>query len=136
MAMPLLVLIGGGLALLLLIKFTDWYAKNPSSRIDFNFINLEFLKRSGYDLKKEHNLHFYLYHDEKYFAEKIADELTNRGFEVSVKLSDEEGWLCSARKRAVPEYETITSLDKQIAEIAGAYDADYEGWGIKPVKDD
>jgi hypothetical protein len=94
------------------------------------------LRQAGSDLKKPHEIEFFLYFPSEASAHKVGGTLSQRGFRVEVKsgTSDKPEWLVLAVRSMVPEVFELVRLRGQFTELANSERGTYDGWGTPVVK--
>ena len=96
---------------------------------------LDQLKRYGSDLSKPHQLEFFLYFPTEADAQKAAEQIRAKSFEVKVERAAQgESWLCFATKTMLPELKAIQNITIQFNEIAKRFGDNYDGWGSPIVE--
>jgi hypothetical protein len=71
----------------------------------------------------------YLYAPSSEAANKIAEELKQRGFRTEQRLgADGVNWLVLARHEIVPTEELMASMRRSMETLIATVDGEYDGW--------
>ncbi len=96
---------------------------------------LDQLKKAGSNLKKPHNIEFFLYFPTKAAAQRVAQELKKDKFIVKVERGSQgPDWLCFATRKMVPAHAALVGLRKRFDAMANKFKGTYDGWGSQVVK--
>jgi regulator of RNase E activity RraB len=93
------------------------------------------LKKAGSDLSKPHSIEFFVYLPTQEAAQKAAEQIRSKGFDVKVdRAAQGPNWLCFATKSMVPELAAIEAIRSDFDGIARLLGGEYDGWGTPVVK--
>ncbi len=93
------------------------------------------LQKSGSDLRKPHDIDFYLIFARKEGAQEAGAAAQQEGFRVQVRqLDDGDGWDCCCTKSMVPTYPAITRTEDDLDAIARSSGGHADGWGTFEVE--
>jgi hypothetical protein len=93
------------------------------------------LRESGSNLRKPHEIEFFLYVPSQLAAERVAEKV--RALEFTVKIeraATGSDWLVLAKKKMIPTESKLAELRKTFGEIVVAEQGVYDGWGSAVVK--
>jgi len=92
-------------------------------------IQLAKLKSSGADLSQHHIINFLFDATKVEAARAIAEELSGKGFQAQIILSDDgQLFTCKAAARLIPELDALRSLTQELTKLAKQQDCVYTGW--------
>lgn len=119
-----LILVGG--------LFSRWlgpHESDPDQQV------IDQLKKAGSNLRKPHNIEFFLYFKTEKVAKSAADEVRKEVSSVKLQLgADGKDWLCFAIKEMIPKHSELVRLRKRFNDIAHKFDGEYDGWGTAIVE--
>ena len=97
-----------------------------------NELQLAALEKRGADLSQPHIISFLFDCDKVEIARSIAEELSGKGFQAQILLSD-DGLLftCKATKELTPELTLMRSLTQKLALLAQQQGCLYNGWNAE-----
>jgi hypothetical protein len=93
------------------------------------------LRLAGSNLRKPHQMEFFLYVPSQLAAERVAEKV--RALEFTTKIQHAatgSDWLVLATKKMIPTEAKLAELRKLFNEIVTAEQGEYDGWGIPEVK--
>lgn len=77
---------------------------------------------------------FFLFTPEEADAYRLAQELQDHGFcIIRVSATDDEQWLLVAELNVSPTRQVMDRCDNLLFDLAGRYDAHYDGWETQLV---
>ena len=94
------------------------------------------LRKIGSDLSKPHVIEFFMYLPSDAAAQRVAESLRTKGFNVTVGPSargDPER-LTVATRSMVPELAEIERIRTMLTAISVSENGDFDGWGAPVVK--
>lgn len=92
-------------------------------------IQLAALKNRGADLGQPHIINFLFDSDKVEIARAMAEELTGKGFQTQILLSDDgDLFTCKATIELIPELELMRSLTQELTVLARQQSCIYTGW--------
>jgi regulator of RNase E activity RraB len=92
------------------------------------------LAKAGSDLRRSHEMEFFLYVPDRGAADAVAAQLEAEGFAVEVKAAEEgDDWLCLATRTMVPTLDELRRLRRHLAAVAESREGAYDGWGATVV---
>ena len=111
--------------------FSRWKKAGP----DLDQQVLDQLKTAGSDLSKPHDIDFFLYFKDEETAGIACREVEAQVDTVSVKPgASSSGWLCFAKKKMVPNHNSLVTLRKRFEALSARLGGEYDGWGTEVVK--
>jgi len=92
------------------------------------------LRDDGANLRKSHDIDFYVAIPSKSAAEYVSHAVSQLGFAASVS-EDEEGsdWTCCCTKSMVPDHAAINDIETMLDSIAEQVGGKADGWGAFSV---
>ena len=92
------------------------------------------LKEQGSDIKKPHEIDFWLDFDNEGSARRAAEYLQVKQYGVQILRSEDQTlYTCQAKKTLVPAIETMRSITVEFEELAHNLGGKYDGWGAEVV---
>lgn len=103
--------------------------KRPPSSPDARVVDQ--LRAAGSDLRKPHDIEFFLYFPAQGGAAHVAEKLVDMGFTTTVKPAEESDlpWVVLATRRMLPEVPELERLSKMLAGLCRAENGEFDGWG-------
>jgi hypothetical protein len=93
------------------------------------------LKKAGSNLKKSHEIEFFLYFPSKDAADRVVMKLIAQGFTAKVDQSANGPELkVFATKSMIPTETALVNIRNQFDAMALAEQGEYDGWGTSVVK--
>jgi hypothetical protein len=133
--MPLSLLAVLGLIGLYMLLRGQSRARTEGSRLDPDATTLAELARAGSDLRRSHEMEFFLYLPDRGSADAVAAQLEAEGFAVGVNAAEEAGdWLCLATRTMIPTLDELHRLRRHLAAVAESREGAYDGWGATVVE--
>ncbi|MFC1602770.1 ribonuclease E inhibitor RraB [Pseudomonadota bacterium] len=87
------------------------------------------LEKSGADLSQPQIINFLFDSDKVETARAIAEELSGKGFQAQIILSDDgQLFTCKATKELIPELALLRSLTQELALLAQQQGCVYNSW--------
>jgi len=92
------------------------------------------LSQAGSDLRRTHQMEFFLYLPDRAAADAVARQLGTEGFQVELRPGESDGdWLCLARRDMTPELDELRRLRDHLSAVAESRQGVYDGWGATVV---
>lgn len=93
------------------------------------------LKKAGSNLSKPHPIEFFFYFPSREGADRIAIQLTQRGYKTKVDRSKNgPDWLVLATKNMVPYEPELARLRREFTALVASERGEYDGWGTEVIK--
>jgi hypothetical protein len=94
------------------------------------------LRKAGSDLRKSHNIEFFMYFPSEAAAQRVARSLVTNGFVVRVNpaAGGEQEWVALATRTMVPELAKLEQIRALLTTISESESGDYDGWGTPVIK--
>lgn len=87
------------------------------------------LAKSGSDLKKLHDVDFYLHFPSQEAAERASEKLVELAFSIELEQPDgEDHWVVRASKVMYPVESDLMGLRDKLTLVAREGEGTYEGW--------
>lgn len=95
------------------------------------------LARAGSDLRRTHEMEFFLYLPDREAADAVARQLRTEGFQVELRPGESDGdWLCLASRDMTPELDELRRLRAYLSAVAESREGVYDGWGATVVSEE
>ncbi len=95
-------------------------------------IQLAAIESRGVDLSQPHIIYFLFDADKVEIARAIAEELSGKGFQAQILLSDDgQLFTCKAATELIPELTAIHSLTQALKLLARQQSCVYSGWRVE-----
>jgi hypothetical protein len=93
------------------------------------------LRVAGSNLRRPHNIEFFLYVPSQLAAVRVAEKVRALEFTIRIEhAATGSDWLVVATKKMIPTEAKLTELRKLFNEIVAAEQGEYDGWGVPLVK--
>ncbi len=112
------------------------HAQDATALAELDASVLESLRALGSDLKKPHQVDFYLSFDSEAAAKAASAQAVKDGYaEIELAPSlDGEQWQLQVQRTMVPEQTAINGVSRAFGALAQQHKGEYDGWSAVPAE--